>query len=101
MRVVSWLRAMLRRTALEREMHEEMAEHLERAAERLMSRGLSAEEIPHAQALGLPTDRPFTHAEVLEAAIASGSQTQLLDAVATGTDRARARRAWQQRRRDG
>src|SRR5688572_12561861 len=43
-RVISWLRALVRRGALEREMREEMKEHLERAAERLMRRGLSADD---------------------------------------------------------
>jgi len=39
-----WLRSVVLRRRLEREMQEEMAAHLERAAERLMARGLSADE---------------------------------------------------------
>ena len=49
-RPVTWLAAVARRRRLEREMHEEMAAHLERATERLMRRGLSPTE---AQALAL------------------------------------------------
>ena len=43
-RLASWLRAVLRRNALEREMHEEMAEHLERATE-LLQNVSSTEEL--------------------------------------------------------
>ncbi len=38
-----WIRSMLLRRRLEREMQDEMAEHLDRATARLMERGLSAE----------------------------------------------------------
>jgi predicted permease len=39
-----WIRANLQRGRLEREMREEFSVHLERSAERLMARGLSAEQ---------------------------------------------------------
>ncbi len=39
-----WLRSVVLRGRLEREMQEEMADHLERSRQRLMARGLSAEE---------------------------------------------------------
>ena len=38
-----WVRSALLRGRLEREMQDEMAEHLERSTARLMERGLSAE----------------------------------------------------------
>jgi hypothetical protein len=44
MSVRLWLRTVLLRRRLEREMQEEMAAHLEHATERLMARGLSREE---------------------------------------------------------
>jgi len=37
----AWVRAVVRRGRVEREMHEEMAEHLARAAERFQARGMS------------------------------------------------------------
>lgn len=37
-----WLRALLQRNALEREMSDEMQEHLDRATERLVARGMTA-----------------------------------------------------------
>src|SRR5262245_13709463 len=40
-RLRGWARALLRRDAVEREMHDEMQQHLERATARLMARGLS------------------------------------------------------------
>ena len=43
-RVRLWVRSILPPSRLEREMQDEMAEHIERAAARLMARGLSAEE---------------------------------------------------------
>lgn len=43
LRLRGWLRAILRREAVEGEMQEEMRLHIERAAERFMARGLSAE----------------------------------------------------------
>jgi hypothetical protein len=42
-----WARGLLQRRRLEREMQEEMAQHLERATERLMARGLSEREARH------------------------------------------------------
>src|SRR5437868_340244 len=43
-RVRGWLRALLRPDIVEREMREEMQLHLDRAAERLMARGVPAAE---------------------------------------------------------
>lgn len=42
-RLRGWIRALLRRGVVEREMQDEMQLHLDRAAERLMARGLSAD----------------------------------------------------------
>ena len=39
-----WIRSLLSRRRLEREMQEEMAAHLARSTERLVARGLSPEE---------------------------------------------------------
>ncbi|HEX4684857.1 MAG TPA: ABC transporter permease, partial [Gemmatimonadaceae bacterium] len=46
--IVLRLRAIVARRALERDMREEMAEHLERATERFMARGMSAADARHA-----------------------------------------------------
>ena len=43
-RISQWLRALLRRGVLEREMRAEMAMHLERATEQLVARGIPADE---------------------------------------------------------
>lgn len=43
-RMRAQLRALFGRSGLEREMHDEMAQHLERAAERLMQRGMTRDE---------------------------------------------------------
>src|SRR5688500_13666506 len=43
-----WLRSVALRRRLERDMQEEMTEHLERATARLMARGLSAEDAARA-----------------------------------------------------
>ena len=43
-RLRGWVRALARRSVVEREMHDEMQLHLDRATERLMSRGLSTED---------------------------------------------------------
>src|SRR4051812_2740117 len=40
-RLTGWLRSLLRHTAVEREMHDEMSAHLAQATERLMARGLT------------------------------------------------------------
>ena len=40
--VVRWLRSLFLRRRLEREMQDEMRQHLDRATERLMRRGLTA-----------------------------------------------------------
>lgn len=47
-RVCLWVRSILPRRRLEREMQEEMAQHLERATVRLMARGLTADEARNA-----------------------------------------------------
>src|SRR5690349_13295387 len=41
------VRSVLRRRRTEREMQDEMAQHLERAAARLMARGMSADDARH------------------------------------------------------
>ena len=41
---MSWLRSLLLHRRLDREMHDEMRQHLDRATERLMARGMPAEE---------------------------------------------------------
>ena len=46
--VAAWLRTVFRRSAVDAEMQEEMAGHLERATERLMTRGLTRAEARHA-----------------------------------------------------
>src|SRR5512145_1859501 len=43
-RARAWLRAMLQRRRLEREMQEEMAAHLAQATDRFMARGMSRED---------------------------------------------------------
>ena len=73
--VGSWLRPVLRRKALEREMHEEMAEHLERATARLMSRGLSAED---ARALAT---REFGNVALLQEEARDARGTQWVESV--------------------
>src|SRR5262245_5104481 len=59
-RLLLYLRALLLRQRLDREMHEEMDAHLQRAAERLMARGLSATEAQHA------ARREFGNVDVLQ-----------------------------------
>jgi predicted permease len=44
MSFLRWLRSLVRHRRLERDMHEEMSQHVELATERLMARGLSREE---------------------------------------------------------
>ena len=43
-RVTVWLRALFQREEVEREMHDEMRAHLDRATERLMAQGMSQDE---------------------------------------------------------
>lgn len=46
--VRAWLRAVVLRRRAEREMQEEMAAHIEQAAERYVARGMSEKEALHA-----------------------------------------------------
>jgi putative ABC transport system permease protein len=43
-RLRAWMRALLRRDAVDREMHDELRDHIDRATERLVARGLSLDD---------------------------------------------------------
>jgi hypothetical protein len=59
-RVCLWLRAVILRGRLDREMREEMAAHLERATERFMTRGMTRAEARRA------AQREFGNVDVLQ-----------------------------------
>ena len=84
-RVRMWLRSVLLRGRLEREMQEEMAAHLERSKARLMGRGLTGEDARHAAL------REFGNLSSLQEKARDARGAQWLDALTADV-----RFAWRQ-----
>src|SRR5215216_4051632 len=74
-RVRLWIRSVVMRRRLEREMQAEMAEHLERSTARLMARGLPAAEARYAAA------REFGNVASLQEEARDARGTGWLDAM--------------------
>ena len=76
-RARAWIRAVVVRGRLEREMHEEMAAHVAQAVERFMARGMSEQDAR------LAARREFGHLGTVQAAARDARGGRWADSLAT------------------